>query len=94
MSYVGMTGVLVGLSIAEVLRHRFPLNMPESKNQAMVRAGAGLTFLLGMFFGVRFVEKLFTPGSVTALSLRAVRYGQVPPLILIAAPLLFEALDV
>lgn len=94
MSYIGMTGVLVGLSIAEVPRHHFPLDMPSDTMSATVRSFVGLTFLLGMFFGVRFVEKTFTPGSTTALALRAVRYGQVPPLILIAAPLVFGALGI
>ena len=89
MSYVGMSGVLIGLSIGEPMRHHTPLPEVKTHPEALARAFLGLTCLLGMFFGVRFVEKKNKPGSTLALCLRGLRYGQVPPLILLVAPRVF-----
>ena len=92
MSYVGMSGVLIGLSIGEVLCHHTPLPVVKTHSEGLARAFVGLTCLLGMFFGVRFVEKKNKPGSTLALVLRGIRYGQVPPLIVLVAPIVFGVL--
>lgn len=94
MSYVGMMGVLFGLSFGEAIRYSSPLAPPVDEAHAIARASVGLVCLLGMFFGVRAIEKSFTPGSTLALVLRAIRYGQVPPLILVLSPKAFAMVGV
>lgn len=49
---------------------------------------------IGLFFGVRAIEKSAPPGSAATLALRFLRYAQVPLIILLLAPLVFEAIGV
>ena len=52
----------------------------------------GMTILLACFFGVRMMEKRF-PWKV-ALSLRFLRFFQVPIIILFVAPACFERVGI
>merc|ERR1712100_764145 len=96
-SYVSMCGVLAGLGLAEPIydETRAGLQLPHTIQMRALRFVVGLVVLLGMFFAVRAVEKnLVGTESSWSLPLRFLRYGQVPPVILLLAPVCFEALGV
>lgn len=90
-SYVGMVGVLIGLAVAEPYHTLVPLLLPSTAGASVLRTAVGMVLLLGLFFAVRSVEKMYT--GLAALCLRALRYGQVPVIILIVAPALFNQLS-
>jgi len=90
LSYIGMAGVLMGLVVGEAMYTPFP--MPASAFIGVVRVIVGLAILLGAFFSVRAAEK-FVPQNV-ALGLRFFRFAQVPPIILIVGPYVFNMLSI
>lgn len=90
--YVSMGGVLLGLTVAETTFAPFP--MPASAAAAGLRFVAGTAVLLFFFFGLRAVEKAKGVPPAVALALRFARFAQVPPIILLVGPPLFEALGV
>ena len=49
---------------------------------------------IGLFFGVRAVEKAAPSSSTAALALRFIRYAQVPLIILLLAPVIFQRVGV
>lgn len=88
--YVGMAGVLGGLTVGEAAFEPFPLS--NSLPHAAARVAVGLVVLLSLFFGVRAAEK--QTSGILALSLRFLRFAIVPPIILTLAPMLFAVLNV
>mmetsp|Transcript_26227 Transcript_26227/g.42480 ORF Transcript_26227/g.42480 Transcript_26227/m.42480 type:complete len:327 (+) Transcript_26227:193-1173(+) len=92
-AYIGMSGVLFGLTIGEVLFD--PFMMPETFLCGVLRLLVGFFVLLGLFFGIRACEKL-VPSSYfcCGLILRFIRFAQVPPTILIVCPFLFNVLSI
>jgi membrane-associated phospholipid phosphatase len=94
--YVGMCGVFAGLSFAEPIfdYHHQGLVKPTSWAQSLCRLFVGLTFLVFAWFAVRAIEKSLAVATWQKLFLRFCRYAQVPPIILLIAPPLFQLLGV
>ena len=87
-AYMGMVGVLAGLSTGESLMHRYPLPYPASASHAALRCVVGNIGLLVCFEGIA----ALTPKRPLALysTLRFVKYAIVPVYILQLAPCAFE----
>ena len=78
-----------------------PLAYPTSKGNALARAVLGLTGLMSVFLGLRQLEKKVdtrlddagTP-NLAVQGVRFTRYGSVPVVILVLAPLVFNKLRI
>lgn len=95
-----MTGVMSGLALGETLMTKVALKYPSSLSHAAARAVLGLSCLMSMFLGLRQLEKTLSKESTDGTPTLAVqtvrfsRYGSVPVVILVLAPLLFNKLRI
>eukprot|EP00656_Telonema_subtile_P005382 TRINITY_DN12446_c0_g1_i1.p2 TRINITY_DN12446_c0_g1~~TRINITY_DN12446_c0_g1_i1.p2 ORF type:complete len:178 (-),score=35.61 TRINITY_DN12446_c0_g1_i1:225-758(-) len=98
--YTAMTGVMCGLAIGESLLSKVPLKYPASTPKAVARCTLGLSGLMGVFLGLGALEKKLARQSdsevppVSMQALRFVRYGSVPVVILLLAPMVFNKLRI
>jgi len=97
-SYMGMSGVLVGLSLAVPLIPCLPsvqIAMPTTWRDALLRFLVGNIGLLSVYFGIRHVEKhVYVDGSLESRIARFCRYGSVPISILLLMPFVFNKLRI
>ena len=96
--YTAMTGVMCGLAFSESIMFKIPLPYPRSTSHGIARCILGLSGLMAVFLGLGAIEKKMArrcEGEVPPLSAQALRfgrYGSVPVVILLLAPMLFKKL--
>lgn len=83
-SYTGMLGVLAGLAVGVAFKQRFPLELPKTARDSLLRAVLGNAGLMALFEGIAAA----TPREPIELytSLRFLKYMMVPIWILLIAP--------
>jgi len=89
-SYLGMTGCLMGASACIPLIYLIPIKRSPTFLRAILRFIIGNAGLMGVFFGIRQVEKkVFDESSVSGRIARIVRYASVPFSMYLIMPFFF-----
>ena len=92
-----MCGVMLGLSLSAPYTSDVPLPLPHVllSMATLCRCVLGFSLLLGVYYGVRVIEKgPFKEFVLAARLLRTARYASVPIVILLCAPALFLRLGI
>jgi membrane-associated phospholipid phosphatase len=94
VAYTGMVGVLSGLGVAHTFADFFPLHNPPSLTAALARVLIGNVGFIGMFLGIRVIEKSCSDGTVMQRVWRFIRYAMIPIFIICLAPVIFNHLEI